>query len=331
MSKLIRFLLSLLALVLVWNLLAIRQVPEKNNFGVSFSVFHSNELKLNWKEAYQAILNDLNVRNFRFSAHWPLTQPVEGKFNFEELDYQIAEADKKGATYILAVGRRLPGWPECHIPDWLKDDKRGIEYENEKLFEYIEKVVERYKNSKGLRYWQVENEPFLSFFGRSNCPETDETFLKKEIELVRKLDPNHEILLTDSGEFGQWYKAYRNADVFGSSLYLYVWWKWQDIGPIRYPIGPSFFRVKQNLANWIYGKKPIILVEMEAEPWLTAPIVDTPIETQLEQMNLERFMEIVNTSKKAGFEDIYMWGAEWWYWLKNNGKPEIWEKAKTLF
>ena len=93
---------------------------EDFKYGVSFSRFHTDELGLDWKEVYLAILDDLAVRHFRFSAHWPLTEPEEGKYNFEELDFQMKEAEKRDASVILAVGRRLPGWPECHEPKWLQ-------------------------------------------------------------------------------------------------------------------------------------------------------------------------------------------------------------------
>jgi hypothetical protein len=327
---LFKFIIVVLVLVVVWNLLSIRKIPEKVNYGVSFSVFHSNELKLDWKRTYLAILDDLKVRNFRFSVHWPLTEPADGQYNFSELDYQIAEADKRGATYILAVGRRLPGWPECHIPDWAQNMTE--DQQRQQIFDLMETTVNRYKNSPGLKYWQMENEPYLGFFGRSGCFITDDNFLKKEIELVHRLDPKHKVLVTDSGEFGYWYKAYRDGDVFGSSVYLYVWWKkFGDYGRVRYPVGPSFFRVKQNIVSWIWGDKPKILIEMEAEPWLLKPIVDTPIDLQLKQMNLSRFQEILDTSRKAGFETQYLWGAEWWYWLAQNGHPEFWQEAKDLF
>src|SRR3990167_7262255 len=90
--------------------LSVRDIPEKISYGVSFSKFHADELKLDWKETYLALLNDLKVKHFRFSAHWPNTEPQEGKFNFSELDFQMAETKKHGADAILAVGRRLPGW-----------------------------------------------------------------------------------------------------------------------------------------------------------------------------------------------------------------------------
>lgn len=302
--------------------------PEKFNYGVSFSRFHTDELKLDWKETYLAILNDLNVKDFRFSAHWPLTEPEEGKFNFEELDFQMNEAKKAGATVILAVGRRLPGWPECHEPEWAKD--LTLEHKQEKILKYIETVVNRYKNYDNIKYWQVENEAFLTFFSKQKCGDFDEGFLNKEIDLVKQLDPLRQVIITDSGEFGTWYKAYQHGDVFGTSIYLYVWWR-NFIGPLRYPITPAFFRIKRNLVNIMYGRKESIVIELSAEPWLLQPIIDTPVETQLSRMGLDKFNEMIEFSKKTSFDTFYLWGAEWWYWMKQNGHPEFWNRAGDLY
>lgn len=302
--------------------------PEKIVYGVSFSRFHSDELGLNWRETYLAILNDLKVRNFRFSAHWPSTEPQQGKYNFEELDFQFKEAKNAGASVILAVGRRLPGWPECHEPDWAKDLSR--ERKQEEILKYIETVVNRYKNYENIKYWQVENEPFLTFFSKQTCGALDKGFLDKEIGLVKQLDPARPILVTDSGEFGTWYQAYQKGDIFGTSLYLYVWWR-NFIGPLRYPITPSFFIIKHNLVRLIYGNKPAIVIELSGEPWLLQPITSTPIETQLARMGIDKFNEMIDFSSKTGFDTLYLWGAEWWYWMKLNGHNEFWTRAQQLF
>src|SRR3989338_7552225 len=231
--------------------------PDQLEYGVSFSRFHSDELGLDWKETYNAILNDLGVKKFRFSAHWPLTEPEEGKFNFEELDFQIQEAEKRDATVILAVGRRLPGWPECHEPEWVEDETR-----QEQILKYIETVVERYKDSPAIKYWQVENEPHLVYFSRSACGPFDKEFLLKEIELVRAVDSTRKILITDSGEFGTWHNAYREGDVFGTSIYLYLWH--DKLGPFRYPITPGFFKIKKNLVRLVFGEKEIMAIEISS-------------------------------------------------------------------
>ena len=336
MRLLYKFLIVLALIAIIFYLFSIRRVPAVIKYGVSFSKFHSDELKLDWKEVYLNLLDDLGVRNFRFTAHWPNTEPEEGKFNFKELDYQIDEARKRNASVILAVGRRLPGWPECHEPEWLKpeilnqkSDAEAIKYKQEKILKYIEAVVNRYKTYENIKYWQVENEPYLAFFSRSLCGELDEEFLEKEIALVKKLDPIRSVLLTSSGEFDPWFSAYKRADVFGSSLYLYVWWK---TGPFRYPITPGFFRIKQNLVDVIYGKKPKILIELSAEPWLRQPIVEAPVDVLLDRMGIDKFNEMIGFAAKTGFDTQYLWGAEWWYWLKKNGHTtDHWDRARELF
>jgi len=317
-----------LVVFLFFFVFSFRKLPSEIRYGISFSKFHSDELKLDWKETYLAALDDLGVKKIRLSAHWPNTEPIDDKFNFSELDFQIAEAEKRGIEVIMAVGRRLPGWPECHVPDWVQK-KDLADYNREELLEYIEKVIVRYKDLSVIKYWQVENEPFLTFFSRAKCGEFDEDFLDKEIALVKKLDPVHPILLTDSGEFGTWLGAYKKGDAFGTSLYLYIWNR--KIGPFRYPILPAFFRFKQNLVSLIYGKKPSLIIELSVEPWLLQPIIKTPIEVLQERMGLDKFNEMINFAAKTGFDEQYFWGAEWWYWMKKQGYPEHWERARKLF
>ncbi len=307
---------------------------EKKSFqyGVSFNRHHAMELGLDWKKTYLALLDDLGAKRLRLSAHWHFMEPEEGQYDFSEIDFQVKEAEKRNATVILAMGRRLPVWPECHPPDWV--EMLPVDQQKEKLLKLIEVIVNRYKNYSNIQYWQVENEYFLTFFSRSKCVQSgmgewDEDFLKKEIELVRKLDPTRQIIITDSGEFGTWYKAYRNSDVFGTSMYLYIWSR--QFGPIRYPIIPAFFRIKHSLIRLIYGSRPAMVIELSTEPWLLQPIVETPIDIQLQRMGVDKFNEMIKFSSKTGFDTFYLWGAEWWYWLKINGHPEHWERAKEIF
>ena len=335
-KRVFKIIILFLAIFLFFFVFSFRKLPSEIKYGVSFSRFHSDELKLDWKETYLALLDDLGVRRLRLTAHWPLTEPQDDKFNFSELDFQIAEAEKRGLEIILAVGRRLPGWPECHVTGWAQVEsgklkvKSAVDYDKEELLEYVETVVNRYKDIPAIKYWQGENEPFLTFFSRANCGELDEDFLEEEIALVKQLDPTRSILLTDSGEFGTWLGAYKRGDVFGTSLYLYIWNKKFNL-PFRYPILPAFFRFKQNLVSLIYGKKPSLIIELSAEPWLLQPIIETPISILQERMGLDKFNEMIDFASKTGFDQQYLWGAEWWYWMKEQGYSEHWEIAKKLF
>lgn len=336
MRKIVKYIfIFLLIVIFAVFILSLRKIPEKITYGVSFSELHAKELNLDWKEVYRAILDDLGVRHLRLSAHWTEIEPQEDNFIFSDFDYQINEAEKRGAEVIVAIGRRLPGWPECHNPDWLNSLSNS--QKEAELMKYIENVVNRYKDNQSVKYWQVENEVFLTMYAKGHCANfvddeshgSLESLLQKEIALVKKLDPTRKIILTDSGELGLWYKAYRNADVFGTSVYLYVWNHW--VGQIRYPMTPGFFRIKSNLVNLLFGHKETFLSELSTEPWLLQPIIDTPMDTQLESMSFEKFNKTIEFGKKTGFEKQLLWGAEWWYYLKKNNHPEFWERAKEIF
>ncbi len=301
--------------------------PERIVYGMSFNTFYAEELGLDWREAYDAILNDLGVRHLRLAAHWPMLEPERGHFSFAEIDHQLTEAEKVSADVILAVGRRLPRWPECHIPEWAA----GLSWEEQKeeLRAYIEAVVTRYRGHDSVIMWQVENEPYLGVFAREHCDELDEEFLKEEIALVKSLDPSRPVLVTDSGNLGTWSGAYRHGDAFGTSVYVYFWNP--EFGQFRSMLPPWFYRAKEALVRLIYGAKPTYLIELSAEPWLLEPITNVDVETQYSRMDVGKVREIVEYAEKTRYDKQYLWGAEWWYWLKQRGHDEMWELGRELF
>lgn len=314
-------------LLLVLLLLAHKPVPESITYGMSFNTPYARELGLDWQETYDAILDDLGVRHLRLAAHWPMVEPVQNIYNFAELDYQIERAEEVGAEVVLGVGRRLPRWPECHTPDWVDTMTRAERQQAQ--MRYMEAVVNRYKDSPAVHLWQVENEPFLSVFAFEHCGELDVEFLDREIELVRKLDPTRPILVTDSGNLGTWYGAYTRGDEFGTSVYVHFWNP--ELGQFRTWLPPWFYRVKDNVMGVLFGDQPTHLIELSAEPWLLEPIVDVPLEVQFTRMNLEKFEDILEYAKKTRYQKQYLWGAEWWYWLYLQDKPEMWNRGKQLF
>lgn len=318
-------LLCILAVFVYW--LAERPAPEKIQYGMSFNTLYARELGLDWKETYDAIVDELGVRHLRLAAHWPMVEPRDDVYNFTELDYQIEKAEAVGAEVVFAVGRRLPRWPECHIPAWAAD--MTWEEQQVEILEYIEIVVDRYKDSPAITYWQAENEPFLEIFAFEHCGYSDEAFLREEIALIRTLDSTRPILVTDSGNLGTWHKAWRNGDAFGTSVYVHFWNP--ELGQFRTVLPPWFYRVKASVLDLLYGEQESMLIELSAEPWLVAPIVDVDIETQFSRMNLEKFNDILEYAEGTHFEKQYLWGAEWWYWLIDKGHPELWERGVELF
>lgn len=326
-----KILLIVIVLVLLIGLsilfLSYKPKPEVITYGMSFNVMYAQELGLDWKETYNAILNELGVRHLRLAAHWPMLEPEQNINSFSEMDYQLKRAEEEGADVILAIGRRLPRWPECHIPKWAEN----LTWEEQKLEirEYITAVVNRYKDNPAITYWQVENEPYLALFAYEHCGDLDEEFLKEEIALVKELDPSRPILVTDSGNLGTWQGAYKNGDAFGTSVYVYFWNP--ELGQFKTILPPWFYRLKEGIMELLYGSKPTFLIELSAEPWLLEPITEVDIETQYSRMDLDKFNEILEYAADTRYEKQYLWGAEWWYWLKDRGHKELWERGQELF
>jgi len=327
--KIMSLVLGALLLIggVILSLLAQKPVPEKITYGISFNTLYARELGLNPRTVYDAFLDDLGVRHLRLAAHWPMIEPAKGVYDFTELDYQLRRAKMVGADVVLGVGRRLPRWPECHVPDWAQQlswDEQKVE-----LRSYITEVVNRYKDNSAITYWQVENEPYLGLFAGEQCGTLDEAFLKEEIALVHSLDPARPVLVTDSGNLGTWFGAYKNGDAFGTSVYVHFWTP--ELGQFKTALPPWFYRAKEGLMRVLYGKKPTFLIELSAEPWLLEPITSTDIETQYSRMNLEKFNEIIAYAKDTRYDRQYLWGGEWWYWLKERGHAEMWNRGKEVY
>jgi len=295
-------------------------------YGLTFSKKQASILGFDWRQVYLSILDDLGVKKIRLPAYWNEIEGNDGEFRWEEMDWMVAEATKRQAEIIIAVGGRLPRWPECHFPDWA--EKLNPEERDKKILEYIDRVVNRYKDNKKIIAWQVENEPFLSHFG--DCPELDKKFLDTEIALVRRLD-SRPIIITDSGELSFWVSAARRADIFGTTLYRDTYSKLLK-RYIHYPINPGFFHFKKNIVRLFAHPKDWIVIELQAEPWGPIPYQEMTEEEKNKTMNLQKFREILEFARLAGFKEFYLWGGEWWYWEKmTNNNPLLWEEAKKLF
>jgi len=174
----------------------------------------------------------------------------------------------------------------------------------------------------------VENEPFFPF---GKCPPPDEEFLREEIDLVKSLDDkNRPVVVTESGEFPLWFKAARFGDIVGHTLYKKVWIHQFKIY-FTYPFPPVYYARKVWLVDKIFNKK-VICVELQAEPWSPVLLYDSTLEEQEKTMNLEKFKRMIEFAKNTGEDTFYLWGAEWWFWMKDTqNQPGIWNEARILF
>lgn len=320
-------LLAAVVIIAVW-LVSLNAGPKNihPDYGVTFSYPYAQSLGLDWKQAYTASLSDLHIKLLRLSAYWDSVEPNQNQYSYDDLDFQLLQANQFGAKVILAVGKRLPRWPECHVPGWA--DKLSQSGQDEALLSYIEKTVTKYANNPAVATWQVENEPFLGSFGP--CPSLEVSFFDKEIALVKRLDPSRPILITDSGELSSWTRAGNRGDMFGTTYYRYIYSDKLKRYWTNFYFPAWFYRFKGGIVRLLNPGKQIIIAELEAEPWTTRGILSTPIDEQFKTMSLNNFKTITRLAAQTGYSPQYLWGVEWWYWMKTQGHPEFWEQAKQL-
>jgi len=318
----------LIVLGIALLLFAIINLPVKNKFdrvnlGVTFSSRYASDIGLDWKDSYLAMLDDLGVRKIRIPVYWDLVEKEKNQYDFADIDWQLEEAKKRNAEIILVVGQKVPRWPECFIPKWVADDKE----KRMELIEFLKITTKRYQNNDVIKYWQVENEPFLDF---GVCPALDVDLLDQELRTVRQIDPNRKVVVTDSGELSTWIPAAKRADVFGTTMYRNIYkdgW-----GYYIYPIGPRFFLIKKWIIDKFADQENAIVIELQGEPWIKGWTVNQPVEEQFKSMTEKKLVDNVEYAQKSGFNEIYIWGVEWWYWLKDKqNNPILWDTAKDLF
>lgn len=301
---------------------------DKIDFGISFSQYFAEKMELDWQKMYLTILDDLGVKKIRLVAYWPDIEPEPNRFSFEDLDWQISEAKKRDVQAILVIGQKVPRWPECHIPEWAAELSQ--EEKQQEILSMLSEIVNRYQDNETIWAWQVENEPFLKSFGE--CPKLDKDFLDEEIALVRELDPGKRpVILTASGELSSWTQPASRANILGTTLYRIVW---SDLleRHFQYPIPPVFYYKRAKLTKLFTGVDRIIIIELQAEPWSHRMIYETSPEEQSQSMDLEKFKGIIEYTQQTGFDEAYLWGAEWWYWLKEKHNDDsLWQEAKKLW
>lgn len=310
--------------------LAISEIPTKDTkIGITYSPRNARSIGLDDKQTYLRMLDELNPRYLRLPVYWDEVEGEFSRFNFSEADFYLSEAQKRNINVILVLGYKQPRWPECYQPSWIQTIPE--EHRKDKLLSLVAAEVKYFRRYDAIKTWQIENEPFLHFFGECKKEHaiSFET-LSEEISVIKALD-NRPVLVTDSGELSTWLDAIGLSDIFGSTLYRTV--KSPYFGLVDYPLPPFTYKLKEQIVRLMLAKKgESIIAELQAEPWAinSRPVTQEPLETQIELFPPEKLFSNVSYAKETKFSQIYLWGVEWWYFMDQMGHPEYLEKAKEI-
>ncbi len=300
------------------------------NYGVTFSPPYAESLGFDWQEMYLAILDDLKVKNLRLVAYWDTIEKEEGTYDFSDLDWQIEEARKRNVDVIVSVGRKVPRWPECHEPSWVK--VRSQKVTEGALLKLLGTEITHLKKYENIKYWQVENEPFFPF-GKCEIPTFD--FVRNEVSLVKSIDPTRPVVIQDSGEGGFWLPTYLLGDYLGISMYRRIWYDFWGVFLGRsifftYPLSYWSYPLKAKLVGVPLDK--VMVLELQAEPWGDGSVDILSQGTKDRTMSRDKFLETISYAQKTGISSFYFWGVEWWYWEnEKNNNPFFWETAKAFW
>ena len=296
---------------------------KEDYWGVTFSRKFCDEIGVDWKETYLAMLDDLKVKNIRIPIYWDEVEIEDDRFDFSDYDFIFDEGKKRGVKFTANIGWRLPRWPECHSPKWVANLE--VPEIKEKTIEMLKPVVNHFKHRDEIIYWQVENEPLLNSFGI--CPDGDEKFLRKEVKMLKSLD-QRPVLITASGELSSWRQEWDIGDMFGTTMYRVVWNPLT--GYFRYPLPASFYKLKAKFLKLKPGN--MIISELQAEPWVPKGTLAnlSPSESN-KSFDLDQFKANLQYAINADLSHCYLWGVEWWYLRKMNGASEYWDLAQSLF
>jgi len=325
---LIIVLIAVIVLLFESFLLALRfnrinkYTPE--TVGVSFSQKQAERFGSNWKANYIAILDDLGFKNIRIPAYWDRIEPKAGQYDFSETDWMIEEAAKRSAKITLIVGQKNIRYPECYYPEWV--NTKNTEQASSQATKMVKTVVDRYKDNPNVKAWQLENEFLLASFGE--CPNNLLTNrqLAKELAALKSVDTKKPVVFTQSDQFGFPLKG-PFANTFGFSMYRWSWSKSTDYW--RYPQDGNYFWWKAGIISALFNQN-VKIHELQAEAWGPIGNEDLSFEEMYKTMNPKQFAENIKYARDTKIKDYDLWGAEWWWYLKQQGRPEMWDTVKNF-
>lgn len=307
-----------LGALVVFSVSAFRTITRQTVYGFTFSSMYAESLGLEARETLSASLHAFHPDFVRLPLYWDAIERSPNVYSWEAVDTFVADIQATDAQVYMAIGTKVPRWPECFVPDWVNSRDKDIYRET--LLVYMNEVVTRY--APVVDVWQVENEPFFAF---GDCPQPDIELLKEEIALVRTIDPSAQVQMTVSGEQQMWGSVASLADRIGVSMYRKA--SHLLFGSFTFPVPASWYML---MRAPLFFSHTIVVSELQMEPWFTShprdlsPQVASLLFTSQDALNNLAYVHA------TGFSEVSFWGVEWWYYLRQQGYPELWDTMKEV-
>ncbi len=321
-------------------------VTRPSKLGTTFSQFQCKNLGLDYKETYREI-STIGFDVIRLCAYWNEIEQDEGVFNFETLDWLIEASQKSSLEIVLAVGMKVPRWPEFHFPKWIEQTHNTTQTSHpldsdsrlaDHALSFVDRVVEHTRGVSNIRYWQIENEA-LNKPGVARGRYLSRDFLQKEIDIVRpKINSQQKIMLTnavsllpiDTGDTGHDERVFEDSVTLADAVGINVYAK-EPLGPEFYlQPSPAYWR---KVAKWRQRlddlKKEAWVAEAQAEPWEWNKLIITE-KLEYPSTSPDAATALATKLAQLGYKSVLLWGCEYWYWHKKQGSNTWWNAVTKL-
>ena len=291
----------------------------------------------------------------RLAAYWNRVEPRPGVLDTSELDRLLETAEAAGKQVVLGLGTvKNFGYPEFFVPQHrlpapLPEGTLVSEQSHPDLLaaaeDVLRRLVDRYRAHPAIVAWQVEHEG-VDPLGNEHSWRLAESFVRREVTVVRDSDPDRPVLLngflptSQAVRVFQWWRtrdqgdsldvAQRLADVVGIDYYPRH--AFAALGPLtayldarRSPLRP---RRLSELLRWAArNDRRIWLAEGQAEPWEAITVPPDPQQRAMASCGPADVIRVYNdalrAARTAGVElGAYLfWGAEYWVRRDQGGDP----------
>ncbi|UBF27517.1 beta-galactosidase [Kovacikia minuta CCNUW1] len=312
--------------------------------GTTFSQLQCRYIGLDYRDTFNQVCS-LGFDRIRLCSYWNEIESIENQFDFSALDWLLEESDRRGIEVVLTVGMKAPRWPEFHFPDWLsaRYDTSGNPKPVDRnpaiadlTLHFIDRVMTHTRNAPNLKYWQIENEPFTHLditAGRFLSYE----FVRREVELARSLAlPGQKILLTNAltlpaAQFIEDEHAFRESVALADAVGINVYSKVPAGNTPFYvqPLGPYWKKLRTWQQTLSKNGKEGWIAESQAEPWEPNELVAMK-KNEYPSSSPKQAETLVTSLTDIGYGTVMLWGCEYWYWQKQNGRDSWWSMMQQL-
>ncbi len=296
----------------------------------------------------------------RLGAYWDRIETSAGEFDTQELDWQLAAAERAGKMVILSLGPiKNFGYPEYYVPkhqlerplregSLVRPDGHTSLLSAAKRF--ICRVVTKYRSRESVVAWQLEHEA-VDPLGFEHSWRLSRDFVESELVTLRDCDPSRPVMMNGflpTSSLVKLSQRWRTRDQ-GDSLAVAA--QLGDIVGIDYyprnalfglgprtvyadgsgakPPGPLFAALRERGRRWM-------VAEGQAEPWETTTLPPNPRGKSMFSCGAHHVIENYNaaiswSSREAPLYAYLLWGAEYWILRARSGDTSYLDAFYRLF